>query len=857
MLQNSWGRHNDRGRGLASPAGAHSRRLIEARSSEEHCNVGTDAEFQRVKLNENVNESIASDMRNSNPIITEDSELNGAGIFNNPSDTIIFLKKSARRGYHSVHPRSITVKSHNKAFAKELVKGDNSDPSRLTNIVRFCHRVQKQEEKARGREIHEKRAENSSTRDSVTHQTDQMDRESRRNVGGNQSFPCSNVSRGQHHVTLTDSWANDAAAYLNAHRERKREIKGGVKLIKETLAFKLEITLATLEIVVARAHIFLQIKVIEDTALYIRHQLLNKKIERSNCVTSNRQIENQSVNPKKRKERKSKRRKEQEREGGIASCHRAGMVRDDDPIKLHRVSDLIFRERRFTVAVMCDRRSINAPKSYEILTSENLQLNSKSLVIDLIPCLLAALTETRPFRPRTLRAQRVDAHTSRGIVGAKGGEGIRVERREQRGGKGDRVDAEEQSHRFKLKPGNTREGETFAGLSDTKKVSCGKIKTRERIGSEGKEEEEEEAEKRAETKVKKRALGLSGKAATSIFPFLPQITPVDIIVLLRLSTMRFSPFEKEEALFHSLRNCDNIAHQTRRIFESRSLAQSVDSGLEFLDSLLIDPRHEAPGHLPPQILALVARFPPPPPPPSLRDATLATTVTPSSSPESRGGSPAFSSEPGIKENLIFNFDMCVYFEDHSPLYYKEFWFSTFFRIVSTRRNKRRSEGMREYYVSCGNGISLDLTLDEQSISVAEESILERITRRRRIEERRAEDISTMPFLRVLRLLGSQSLADIDKNLVEKQNLRLSSRLSRIMPVRDLDPQTKVLCYYFEYFCLQINICVTTLRITLISEISLEHRHENVVIRMHGKRNISHRHNVCPRVKDVGVLRNVF
>lgn len=89
----------------------------------------------------------------------------------------------------------------------------------------------------------------------------------------------------------------------------------------------------------------------------------------------------------------------------------------------------------------------------------------QSLVIDLIPCLLAALTETGPFGPRTLRAQRVDAHTSRGIVGAKGGEGIRVERREERRGKGDRVDAEEQSHRFKLKPGNTREGETFAGLS--------------------------------------------------------------------------------------------------------------------------------------------------------------------------------------------------------------------------------------------------------------------------------------------------------------------------------------------------------------------------------------------------------
>lgn len=37
--------------------------------------------------------------------------------------------------------------------------------------------------------------------------------------------------------------------------------------------------------------------------------------------------------------------------------------------------------------------------------------------------------------------------------------------------------------------------------------------------------------------------------------------------------------------------------------------------------------------------------------------------------------------------------------------------------------------MCEYYVSCGNGISLDLTLDEQSIPVAEESILERITRK--------------------------------------------------------------------------------------------------------------------------------
>jgi len=46
-----------------------------------------------------------------------------------------------------------------------------------------------------------------------------------------------------------------------------------------------------------------------------------------------------------------------------------------------------------------------------------------------------------------------------------------------------------------------------------------------------------------------------------------------------------------------------------------------------------------------------------------------------------------------------------------------------------------------------------------------------------------------------------------------------------------------------------------IKITLIIEISLEHHHESVVIRMHGKRNISRRHNVCPRVKDVGVLRN--
>lgn len=43
--------------------------------------------------------------------------------------------------------------------------------------------------------------------------------------------------------------------------------------------------------------------------------------------------------------------------------------------------------------------------------------------------------------------------------------GAREAKRTGGGGRRDRVDAEEQSHRFKLKSGNTREGETFAGLS--------------------------------------------------------------------------------------------------------------------------------------------------------------------------------------------------------------------------------------------------------------------------------------------------------------------------------------------------------------------------------------------------------
>lgn len=54
-----------------------------------------------------------------------------------------------------------------------------------------------------------------------------MDRESW-NTREEQSFPCSNVSRGELHVTLTDSSANGAAAYLNA-RKKDGIIKKGEK----------------------------------------------------------------------------------------------------------------------------------------------------------------------------------------------------------------------------------------------------------------------------------------------------------------------------------------------------------------------------------------------------------------------------------------------------------------------------------------------------------------------------------------------------------------------------------------------------------------------------------------------------
>lgn len=71
----------------------------------EHCNVGTDAEFQRVKLDENVNESIASDMKNSNPIITK-SLLSGAWIF---MTTIHYHNAKPNEihasEYRPVHPR--------------------------------------------------------------------------------------------------------------------------------------------------------------------------------------------------------------------------------------------------------------------------------------------------------------------------------------------------------------------------------------------------------------------------------------------------------------------------------------------------------------------------------------------------------------------------------------------------------------------------------------------------------------------------------------------------------------------------------------------------------------------------------
>lgn len=47
-----------------------------------------------------------------------------------------------------------------------------------------------------------------------------MDRGSwKKNVGGTILSVFERIARGQHHVTLTDSSANDAAAYLNARKK--------------------------------------------------------------------------------------------------------------------------------------------------------------------------------------------------------------------------------------------------------------------------------------------------------------------------------------------------------------------------------------------------------------------------------------------------------------------------------------------------------------------------------------------------------------------------------------------------------------------------------------------------------------
>lgn len=91
----------------------------------EHCNVGTDAEFQRVKLDENVNESIASDMKNSNPIITK-SQLSGAWIFMTAVHYHNAEPEEIRASeYRPVHPR------HHSGISTKRVRGrlkNNPEP---------------------------------------------------------------------------------------------------------------------------------------------------------------------------------------------------------------------------------------------------------------------------------------------------------------------------------------------------------------------------------------------------------------------------------------------------------------------------------------------------------------------------------------------------------------------------------------------------------------------------------------------------------------------------------------------------------------------------------------------------------
>lgn len=205
----------------------------------EHCKTWAQTRnSQRVKLNENVNESIASDMKNSNPIITRA----GVGIFITTShhhDTFKEIRGTSAPSTHD--PSSVKISTRTRSRKSSLKKNNPGPSSRsLITSVLTRHRtdihvpeqINKKEKDTRSEVGYtEKRAENSSTRDGMTRRTDGSrelkNKKEKKNMGGTQSFPCSNVSRrGEHHVTLTDSSANDAAAYLNA-RKKEGIIKKG------------------------------------------------------------------------------------------------------------------------------------------------------------------------------------------------------------------------------------------------------------------------------------------------------------------------------------------------------------------------------------------------------------------------------------------------------------------------------------------------------------------------------------------------------------------------------------------------------------------------------------------------------
>lgn len=149
-----------------------------------HCNVGTDAEFQRVKLDENVNESIASDMKNSNPIITK-SQLSGAWIFMTAIHYHNAEPEEIRASeYRLVHLRHYmwNLNETRSRKIKKIIRG----PSRLPGItipLYDCalteprHGIKKRRRRKTKRRcthiyIYEKRVENSSTRDGMTRQAD-------------------------------------------------------------------------------------------------------------------------------------------------------------------------------------------------------------------------------------------------------------------------------------------------------------------------------------------------------------------------------------------------------------------------------------------------------------------------------------------------------------------------------------------------------------------------------------------------------------------------------------------------------------------------------------------------------------